>query len=140
MKSFLVILLWYTSTIKLCIVGGDGNFVCVTRKSSMSGTYDDAPASIGCTSSYPILVSCGYSCDHPTEDDVDGGFISNNICYARNANGAVGVYAHARCCNFAPVNDVYCTSIEMSTDSTGDDNPRSASCAQNGREYLLGCT
>lgn len=118
------------------------NFPCISRKSSLSEAVDGAVASVGCEElSNSTLVSCGFS---PSDDDdsrTGGSYVDEQVttCFARNAPGGSGVYAHARCCEFES-DDIDCKGLNASDWTSGEDATKSLHCATASYQYLMGCS
>eukprot|EP01084_Bolivina_argentea_P205121 350455_1 len=116
-----------------------GNFNCISVKSHVSGTSDDSKIYAVCTSSFPTLVSCGFSTKDNTDADLDGGHMSSTSCAAQNGNHGAGVYAHARCCNFIATN-VQCFGFRSESYVQGDDAKQVTTCGEQGYQFLTGCS
>ena len=109
------------------------NIPCTTVVGAYSGKNDDALSTISCPAGY-TLTSCGIK-TYWTQ--IDGSYIRNNICYARNGAGGNGVQAVARCCRLGnSINS--CRDVQSSKSGNGDDNYVIASC--NSNEKALGCS
>eukprot|EP01084_Bolivina_argentea_P291848 501649_1 len=87
------------------------NFDCISRTSSYSDVGGGETITIGCTATYPILVSCGMQTRVANSTKYIGVYHSNTIssngaigeCIAEDATslqGGSGISAIARCCQF----------------------------------------
>jgi len=106
---------------------------CTTVYGEWSSGADDAISQVSCPISSQ-MTSCG---GRQNVARLDGTFIRDNVCYARNGGGSNnGAQAIARCCSLGPLDvlrDVVSPESEV-----GDDKWITARCNDN--EVLIGCT
>ena len=114
---------------------------CESFRSELSAMVKGALIEVECQDGYETMVSCGYE-TYPSigmnSTFYGGSWINDSDpdqvkCTAMNQNNGTGIYAHARCCNFAQ--DVECIS-EFATCQTSDLSI--SKCAVD--EYMLGCS
>eukprot|EP01083_Nonionella_stella_P164002 541505_1 len=97
-----------------------------------SGTWDDDLSYASCTSSSPVLVSCGLVSDQ--DHHIDGSYSSNGQCVAQNGNWGNGVLAIALCVS----NDYTCTYHSGPQSGKADDAPSTVGCT--GDKIMISCS
>ena len=86
-KSFVLLLNLLNLSISIAKSQYD-TITCTREISTISGNWDNAEASIGCPSGYTLTGCSAYS----SGGNLDGSWIYNNYCYARNGHGGTGMY------------------------------------------------
>lgn len=106
---------------------------CTTVEGTLSATGDDDLSEVTCPADMPTMVSCGYYSEGGARD---GGYISDNKCYAQNGGGGNGVKAYARCCSI--FSGAECVDEQVELINPRDDTKANAECPS---DYTLtGCT
>eukprot|EP01084_Bolivina_argentea_P068943 125490_1 len=115
------------------------NITCVSEQSPISGGNYGNKTSVTCSNPDHTLLSCGFQTQYDGENDILGGWIEGQTCWAENSDnsGGGGVYAFARCCDLKEYG-LTCNTVESDLSGPNNGDRISASCGVG--EKLMGCT